>query len=102
LIAYAPRALRQISDLCRHYAQLERIEAIRALEAALYEAEGKIDADPGAGLPAPRPYPELALPRVSWVKAGRYWVAYRTAPRLIIAAVFYDTANIPVRFDPGD
>jgi plasmid stabilization system protein ParE len=97
LIVYSPRALRQIADIRHHYEQLNRIEAINALEAALHEAEYKIELDPAAGLPAPRPYPQLARPRVAWVKAGRYWVAYRTAPRLTIAAVFYATANIPGR-----
>jgi hypothetical protein len=28
---------------------------------------------------------------------GRYWVAYRTTPRLRIDAVFYETADIPGR-----
>jgi plasmid stabilization system protein ParE len=97
LIVYTPRALRQIADLRYHYEQLNRIEAINVLEAALYEAERRIERDPAAGLPAPRPYPQLARPRMAWVKAGRYWVAYRTAPRLTIAAVFYETADIPGR-----
>jgi plasmid stabilization system protein ParE len=97
LIVYAPRALRQIADIRDHYEQSNRIEAIIALEAALHAAERRIEADPGAGLPAPRPYPKLARPRIAWVKAGRYWVAYRTTPRLTIAAVFYETANIPGR-----
>ncbi len=97
MIVYAPRALRQLADLRRHYERLNRIEAIKTLDAALYEAEHTIQADPLAGLPAPRPYPRLARSRIAWVKAGRYWVAYRTAPRLTIAAVFYETANIPGR-----
>jgi hypothetical protein len=48
-------------------------------------------------LSAPRPYPDLARPGLAWIKAGRYWIAYRTKPRVIIVAVFYDTANIPGR-----
>ena len=78
MIDYTPRALRQIKDLRDHYEQRERIEAIRALAAALYEAEEKIAADPSAGLPAPRPYPNVARQGRAWVWAGRYWVAYNT------------------------
>jgi plasmid stabilization system protein ParE len=100
LIAYSPEALRQIIELRDHYRTLDRIEAIRALDAALSQAERRIAADPAAGLPAPRPYPQLASPGRSWLKAGRYWIAYRTLPRLTIAAVFYDTANIPSRLPP--
>lgn len=97
MIDYAPRALRQIAALRQHYERLERIEPIRTLDAALAEAERKIETDPAAGLPAPRPYPQLARPGLAWVKAGRYWVAYRVTPRLTIATVFYETANIPDR-----
>ncbi len=97
MIHYTRRALRQITDLREHYDGLERYEATDALEAALHEAERRIEANPAVGLPAPRPYPRLARAGVSWVKAGRYWVAYRTTPRVIIAAVFYETANIPGR-----
>ena len=53
--------------------------------------------NPGAGLSAPRPYPALAQKGRAWIKAGRYWIAYRTKPRLLIVAVFYETANIPGR-----
>lgn len=97
MINYAPEALRQINDLRDHYGNLERFEAIDALTAALLKAERKIEANPAGGLPAPRPYPQLARQGRSWVKAGRYWVAYRTTPRLTIAAVFFETANIPGR-----
>ncbi|HEX4366898.1 MAG TPA: hypothetical protein VH023_08725 [Rhodopila sp.] len=48
-------------------------------------------------MPAPRPYPALARPDREWVKAGRYWIAYRTRPRVLIIAVFFETANIPDR-----
>jgi hypothetical protein len=33
------------------------------------------------------------------VKAGRYWVAYLTTSPPVIAAVFYDAADIPCRLD---
>jgi plasmid stabilization system protein ParE len=97
LIAYTPRAARQVEDLRQHYEGRERIEAIRALVAALDEAERKIEGDPAAGLAAPRPYPGLARRGRAWVKAGRYWIAYSTAQPPVIVAVFYDAADIPGR-----
>lgn len=97
MIAYTPRAARQVEDLRQHYEDRERIEAIRALDAALDEAERKIEGDPAAGLAAPRPYPRLARPGRAWVKAGRYWVAYSTTQPPVIVAVFYDVADIPGR-----
>jgi hypothetical protein len=48
-------------------------------------------------LAAPRPYPELAAEGDAWVKAGRYWIGYRTAEPPAIFAVFFETANIPGR-----
>lgn len=97
MIGFAPRALRQIDELLKHYDSLERYEAADALESAIAEAMRKIEANPAVGLTAPRPYPQLARPGRAWIKAGRYWFAYRTAPRLIIAAVFFETSNIPGR-----
>jgi len=73
------------------------MEAIRALLAALDEAEQKIGSNPTAGLASPRPYPRLAQPGRAWVKAGRYWVAYNTAQPPMIVAVFYEAAAIPGR-----
>jgi plasmid stabilization system protein ParE len=86
-----------VRELRQHYEGLKRPEAVRNLVAALHEAMTKIGADPGAGLAAPRPYPELARPGRAWVKAGRYWVCYTTTPRLLIVAVFFEAANIPAR-----
>ena len=97
MIAYTPQATRQVADLRRHYEDLERINAIEALDAALHAAEQRIANNPLLGLTAPRPYPHVARPGRLWTKAGRYWIAYRTKPRVMIVAVFYDTANIPGR-----
>jgi hypothetical protein len=97
LIAYAARAVRQIEELRQHYEDRERMEAILARAAALDEAERKIEGNPAAGLPAPRPYPHLARRGRAWVKAGRYRVAYTPTQPPVITAVFYDTANIPGR-----
>ena len=93
---YTPKAARQVVELRRHYEERERLEAIAALAAALEAAERRIEDYPEAGLPAPRPYPEVARPGRSWIKEGRYWIAYSTR-RPLIVAVFYDTANIPGR-----
>ena len=97
MIAYTPRAARQVDALIQHYEDRQRTGAIRALQAALDAAERKIESNPAAGLAAPRPYPRLARPGRAWVKAGRYWVAYSTAHPPVIVAVFYETADIPRR-----
>ena len=89
----SPRAGRQVRELQRH----NWIESICALAAALESAWQTIASKPDAGLPAPRPYPALVQPGLAWTKAGHYWIAYRTTPRLLIDAVFYDTADIPGR-----
>ena len=92
------RAVAQITALYRHYEERERPEAFRNLIVALREASGRIIRDPAGGLSAPRPYPQAMRPGVPWVKAGRYWIAYRQHPQLVIMGVYYDTANIPRRF----
>jgi plasmid stabilization system protein ParE len=97
VIELSPQATAQIAQLEDHYDQIGRPEAIRNLANALAEASDRIERDPAAGLPAPRPYPQLARPGRIWMKAGRYWIAYRRSPRLAIVAVFYETANIPKR-----
>jgi plasmid stabilization system protein ParE len=75
----------------------QRPEATRALIVAIFTASDSIEADPAAGLAAPRPYPRLARKGRLRVKAGRYWVAYLTTNPPVIAAVFYDAADIPGR-----
>jgi len=67
------------------------------LRASLAGAWEKIVANPAAGLAAPRPYPQLAYPGRLWIKAGRYWIAYRMTPVPVIVAVFHETADIPGR-----
>ena len=91
----SPDARRQIDALRRHYRQKNRPEAARALAAALRSAAGLMAA--GAGLAAPRPYPDLARPGERWLKSGRYWFAYTVTSPPIILAVFYDAADIPSR-----
>jgi plasmid stabilization system protein ParE len=95
LIEYTPEAARQVDALLLHYEERQRSGAARALLAALNDAEQKITRDPAAGLAAPRPYPQLAQPGRAWIKSGRYWITYYTTAPPVIAAVFFETANIP-------
>jgi plasmid stabilization system protein ParE len=97
LVEYAPGALRQVDDLLRYYEDRQRDGAADALRAALQAAERRIDERPNTGLPAPRPYRQLARPGVAWIKAGRYWVSYTTTSPPVIVAVYFETANIPGR-----
>jgi plasmid stabilization system protein ParE len=97
LIVLTARAGRQVRELQQYYETQDRIEAVRKLRASVAVAWERITANPGGGLPAPRPYPGLARPGRAWIKAGRYWIAYRTKPRLLIVAVFFETADIPGR-----
>ncbi|MDA8252325.1 MAG: hypothetical protein M0Z28_24600 [Rhodospirillales bacterium] len=97
MIAYTRKATRQVTTLRDHYEEKDRPEALANLAAALNEAERRIERNPGAGLPAPRPYPALARPGRAWIKMGRYWIAYSTTAPPVIVGVFYDTADIPGR-----
>ena len=97
MIGYTARAARQVADLQGHYEREQRLEASRNLDAALHDAERRIEDDPAVGLPAPRPYPALARPGQAWVKVGPYWVRYSTRTPLVITGVFYETADIPRR-----
>lgn len=94
---YSAEATAQVEALQRHYRARSRLEAARNLAAALVEAEARIEHTPGAGLPAPRPYPDLARPGQAWTKAGRYWIAYSTTQPPVILGVFYEAADIPSR-----
>jgi plasmid stabilization system protein ParE len=97
LTVLTPRAARQVRALRQHYEKLGRPEATRNLLAAIESAWHLITTNPAAGLPAPRPYPNVARPGRAWVQAGRYWIAYITRPSLAIVAVVYDAADIPGR-----
>jgi len=97
LIQYTERAEQQLDALRQHYLNRERLDALRNLEAALDEAEARIERYPAAGLAAPHPYPFLAKPGRAWVKAGRYWISYLTTVPPLITGIFYDTADIPSR-----
>lgn len=75
----------------------DRIEAARNLFRVLDEVEARIAQQPEAGLPAPRPYPELARDGEAWILAERYWIAYSTTKPPVILGVFYESADIPGR-----
>ncbi len=92
---FTAEALARIAALRRHYNAKGRPEAARNLTKALRQAMQLINA--GKGLPAPRPYPELAQPGRAWTHAGCYWIRYATSKPVVILAVFYDEADIPSR-----
>ncbi len=96
MIALTPEASAQVEALERFYIEKGRPQALRNLGHALAEASLIIVNDPGRGLPAPRPYPGLASLGLSWMKRGRYWIAYDPAVP-IIAGVFFETDDIPNR-----
>jgi len=97
LIEYTPEALRQIDALLQHYEAQQRDGAAHALLTALEQAERRIECDPSAGLAAPRPYPQLTQADRVWVKSGRCWIAYNISTPPVIAAIFFETSNIPGR-----
>ncbi|MBC7835540.1 MAG: hypothetical protein H7Y88_10650 [Phycisphaerales bacterium] len=96
MIALTPEAAAQIAEFERFYVEMTRPQALRNLGHALAEASLIIVNAPERGLPAPRPYPELAVLELSWLKRGRYWIAY-DASVPIIAGVFFETSAIPGR-----
>lgn len=96
MIAPTPEASAQVDALERFYIETGRPQALRNLGHALAEASLIIANAPERGLPAPRPYPGLADFGFSWLKRGRYWIAYDPAPP-IIADAFFETDDIPNR-----
>jgi plasmid stabilization system protein ParE len=97
VISLSPRALSDLRDLLRHYETLDRMEASTNLLKAIQEASSRIEAAPEAGLPAPRPYKQLASLGLRWVKCGPYWISYTKTSPPVIAGVFHATADIPNR-----
>ena len=96
MIALTPEASAQVEELERYYIARHRPQALRNLSHSLAEASLIILNAPQRGLTAPRPYPDLAGLRLSWLKRGRYWIAYDPAGPTI-AGVFFDTDDIPNR-----
>ena len=96
MIALTPEASAQLDEFEHYYVERQRPQALRNLGHSLAEASLIILNVPQRGLPAPRPYPELANLELLWLKRGRYWIAYDpTGP--IIAGIFFDTGDIPNR-----
>ncbi len=95
-VPLAPEARDQLARLRRHYLDRDRPEAAEKLRGAVAEAVARIQAAPLRGLPAPRPYPQLASPGRLWIKSGPYWIAYSPAP-MAITAIFHESADIPNR-----
>ena len=77
VVSYTADAARQVDALHSYFEDKGRIEASQNLDRALDEAEARITRQPETGLPAPRPYPDIAREGEAWTKAGRYWIAYR-------------------------
>ena len=96
MIALTPEASAQVDAFERFYIEKGRPQALRNLGHALAEASLIIANAPERGLPAPRPYPGLATLGLSWLKRGRYWIAYDPAVP-VIAGVFFETDDIPNR-----
>lgn len=96
MIALTPEASAQVASLEHFYINNHRPQALRNLGHALAEASLIITNAPEQGMKAPRPYPTLAELGFSWLKRGRYWIAYdQKIP--IIAGVFFETDDIPSR-----
>lgn len=84
--------------LFEHYVARDRDGAARNLLQAVGEALDRIEANPLAGLPHPRPYPGMARWGFRWTKVGRYWFGYAvTAEGPVLTNVLYDTADLPGR-----
>jgi len=97
VIRLSPRAARDLDALLAYYDAHDRAEAVRNLQAAVARAATRIERDPGAGLPAPRPYPSLARPGRRWIREGVYWISYATTDPPVISGVFHERADIPGR-----
>jgi len=92
------KAERQLDMFVEHFERLDRPEAVRNLIVAIRRASERIDRAPEAGLPAPRPYPELARKGRHWIKEGAHWIAYTNdGGDSVISGVFHEAANIPGR-----
>ncbi len=96
MISLSAAAAAHLRDLTDHYVRLDRREAVVNLRASLALARDRIESAPDTGLLAPRPYPKLTRTGRLWLKEGRYWFAYTTAPPAIIG-IYWDQADIPGR-----
>ena len=98
MIVYSATALRQIDELAAHYIAKRRPEAVRNLLAALKTAENVIVAGPRHPRSFPATYRSLARPGRAWIKQARYWIAYDLKQPPVIAAVFWEGADLSRRY----
>nr|WP_294527759.1 hypothetical protein [uncultured Rhodopila sp.] len=97
MIPISRRAGAQIRGLIAYFEELGRMQAAANLLAALERASTRILRLPDAGLPAPRPYPDLARLGFRWIKKGPYWIAYMAEGAPTIVGVYHEAADIPNR-----
>jgi len=83
--------------LTLYYEEKDRLAAARNLAAALESVKARIMRSPGAGLDAPRPYPELKVLGLKWMIEKNYWFAYTLTAPPMIAGIFHASADIPRR-----
>jgi plasmid stabilization system protein ParE len=98
LIVYSATALRHIDELTAHYRRKRRPEAIRNLLAALDKAEALIESGPRRPRAFPATYRGLARPGRAWIKQARYWIAYDLTNPPVVAAVFWEGADLARRY----
>ena len=72
MIRLSPDAAGNLDALLAHCEERGRPEATAGLLAGTERASVGIERTPGAGLPAPRPYPSLASDGRRWMKEGAY------------------------------
>ena len=103
MIRQTRAAAAQVEALFEHYLARDRDEAARNLLRAVGEALDRIEAEPQAGLPHPRPYPGMARWGYRWIKVGRYWFGYAVAADgPVLTNVLYEAADLPGRVAEAD
>jgi plasmid stabilization system protein ParE len=95
VIALSPEADAHLARLTEHFESLNRLHAAQNLLLALEAARSRLVSEPGVGLPAPRPYPDLGRLGFRWIVERHYWIAYTPTDPPVITAIFHETANIP-------
>ena len=98
MIRLSATARQQVRELTAHYRKSRRPEAIRNLITAVEVARQRLEAGPRRPREYPATYRELALPGRAWLKEGRYWFAYEVSDPPVIAAVFWDAADLLRRY----
>ena len=98
MVLLTATAQTQIEALEAHYAALDRDSATLRMVEAVARAAARIEQHAGPFWPAPRPYPDLSDLGWTWLKEGRYWVAFAAiADDYAITGLFFETSDIPAR-----